>query len=460
MLATVVVYTSLFNRYKLPRQVRKRRVFMAGGGTSPEWRAERAKTSQGRSHALDDTLEQQHGPKRMKRDITAQKRHELKKPIRVLLAVLIAMAGASVVLAVYIANIDSSNAAERDFISYWAAGQQLVHGQNPYDIEAVRALETGAGRNPSEHVLMMRNPPVAFFMALPFGYMRPKTGLITWLIVLIGVLLLASFLIWRLNQRPDSLFNFFGFGFAPALSCLMAGQCGILLLLGVVLFLFLYRRQPFWAGASLLLCALKPHYFLLFGIALFLWCLMAKSRLRILVGFCVAMAASCAFDYSRDARSWQQYSQMMRTGGALNEVVPVLSAELRLLIDSNAVWIQFVPEVAACVWTVWYFWRKRAEWDWMDHGFVLLLVGAICTPFGFLPDQSLLLPALLAGVFCAVRRQRGVWPLVVIAGAALLEVGLGATIVSPAYLWTPVAWLLWYLYATGRFSRQVQVTAF
>ena len=168
-------------------------------------RAERAKTSPGRSHALDDTLEQQHGPKRMKRDITAQKRHELKKPIRVLLAVLIAMAGASVVLAVYIANIDSSNAAERDFISYWAAGQQLVHGQNPYDIEAVRALETGAGRNPSEHVLMMRNPPVAFFMALPFGYMRPKTGLITWLIVLIGVLLLASFLIWRLNTPRQPL---------------------------------------------------------------------------------------------------------------------------------------------------------------------------------------------------------------------------------------------------------------
>jgi hypothetical protein len=41
----------------------------------------------------------------------------------------------------------------------------------------------------------------------------------------------------------------------------------------------------------------------------------------------------------------------------------------------------------------------------------------------------------------------------VIAGAALLELGLGATIVSPAYLWTTVAWFLWYLFATGRFSR-------
>jgi hypothetical protein len=271
--------------------------------------------------------------------------------------------------------------------------------------------------------------------------------------VLLGVLLLASFLMWELNGRPDSLFNFFGFGFAPALACLMAGQCGILLLLGVALFLFLYHRRPVWAGAALLLCAIKPHFFAPFGIALFLWCLIAKNRLRILAGFCVAIAASCAFAYNLDPHAWSQYSQMVHLGGALNEVTPKLSAELRLLVDPKAAWIQFAPQVAACAWAVWYFWRKRAVWDWMDHGLVLLLVGAVCTPYGFLTDESLLLPAILAGVFCAMRHHRPVWSLVLIASVALLELMAGATIVSPWYLWTTPAWLVWYLYATGRFSR-------
>jgi Glycosyltransferase family 87 len=234
----------------------------------------------------------------------------------------------------------------------------------------------------------------------------------------------------------------------------MAGQCGILLLLGVALFLFLYKDRRFLAGAALLLCALEPHFFAPFGIALLLWCVTTKKGYRILAGFGVALAASCALAYALDPNAWSQYSQMVRTGGALNEVVPKLSAELRLLIDPRAVWIQFAPEAVACVWTVWYFWTRRLAWNWMDHGLVLLLVGALCTPYGFLPDESLLLPAILAGVYRSIELRRPLWPLAVLAGAELLELGMGATIISRYYLWTTPAWLCWYLYATGRFPRQ------
>ena len=378
----------------------------------------------------------------------------LKKGVRLALATLITMAGAAVVLTVYIAGITDRSAAESDFISYWAAGHLLAHGQNPYDFQAVREMEAAAGRNPAEPVLMMRNPPDAFFMALPFGGSRPKTGVIVWMVVLFAALALASYLIWRLNGRPDSLLNFIGFGFAPALACLMAGQCGILLLLGVALFLFLYRSRPFLAGAALLLCALKPHFFVPFGIALFFWCMTTKKGYRILAGFGVALAASCALAYALDPHAWAEYSQMVRTGGALNEVVPRLSAELRLLIDPRAVWIQFAPQALACLWTVWYFFTRRPVWNWMDHGLVLLLVGAMCTPYGFLTDESLLLPAILVAAYRSLALRRPLWPLAVLAGAQLLELGLGAAIVSPYYLWTTPAWLCWYLYATGRLPRQ------
>lgn len=382
----------------------------------------------------------------------------LKKPVRIFLAALIALAGAGAVLAVYVSNISDKNAAESDFISYWSAGHLLVRGQNPYDFEAVRALETGSGRDTNEPVLLMRNPPVAFFMTVPFGWVGPKTGVIIWLFILIGALSLASFLIWRLNGRPDSLFNFFGFGFAPALACLMAGQCGILLLLGVACFLLFHRDRPFLAGFALLLCALKPHFFAPFGIALLIWCFTAKKGIRILAGFCAGIGATCAIAYALDPAAWSQYSQMVQTGGALNEVVPKLSAELRLWIDPHAIWIQFAAEGAACVWAGWYFWTRRLHWDWMDHGLVLLLVGAVCTPYGFLPDESLLLPAVMAGVFRSRALNRSVWPLAVIAVLALVELGMGATIVSRWYLWTTPAWLAWYLYATGRLPKGESIT--
>ena len=379
---------------------------------------------------------------------------QMSKRVRVALQVLIAIAAATAVLAIYMVGITDSSAAKSDFIGYWAAGQLLVHGQNPYDFQAVRALEIAAGRDPGVPVLVMRNPPVAFFVALPLGWIGAKAGLIVWTFFLVGLLGLASRLLWKINGRPDSLFNLFGFGFAPAVACLMAGQTGILLLLGITLFLLLSRQRPFLAGVALLLCALKPHCFVPFGIALLLWCLTTKKGYRILAGFGVALIASCVLAYAIDPNAWSQYAEMMRTGGALNEVVPRLSAELRLVIDPRAVWIQFVPETAAAVWTVWYFWTRRHSWDWMDHGLVLLLVGAMCTPFGFLTDETMLLPAILAGAYRCMESRRPLWPLAVLAVAELLELELGASIVSPYYLWTTPAWLCWYLYATGKLPRR------
>jgi hypothetical protein len=125
----------------------------------------------------------------------------------VALQVLIASAVAAAVLAIYIVGTTGDSAAKCDFIGYWAAGHLLAHGQNPYDYQAVRALEIAAGRDPGVPMLVMRNPPVAFFMALPFGWIEPKAGLIVWTFFLIAVLGLASRLLWKINGRPDSLLN-------------------------------------------------------------------------------------------------------------------------------------------------------------------------------------------------------------------------------------------------------------
>jgi hypothetical protein len=376
-----------------------------------------------------------------------------KIPWRIVGAACIIAAGVCVIVGMYVAGLSDKNAAERDFISYWAAGEQLAHGANPYDFGAVRSLELAEGRDPGEPLLMMRNPPVALFLAYPLGLANPKTALILWLLTLLGALSVSIWILWLLNGGTESRFHLFGYLFAPALTCLMAGQIGIFLLLGITLFLWLHRSRPFLAGAALVVCALKPHLFLPFALVLLLWA--ARSRAwRMLAGFSAALAASCALSFWLDPQAWTQYGQMMRAGGAVNEAVPVLSVAFRNLVDRNAAWLQFLPEAGACAWALWYFWTRRNRWSWMDEGLLLLLVGAMCTPFGWLTDESMLLPAVLAGLYRAAEARRSIVPLVLIAGAVLVEVLAGVKVTSFFYLWTTPAWLAWYLWATGRIGGQ------
>ncbi len=376
---------------------------------------------------------------------------QVRKAIKILIALALGVA----VLAIYMAVGFSEESTVRcDFISYWAAGHLLRNGQNPYDAKAVLALEAKVGRDPHVALLIMRNPPLAFPVALPFGWIGPKAGLIVWTLFLIGVVGLVSRLLWVLHGRPDSLLRYLGFGFPPVVACLMARQTGILLLLGITLFLTLWKNRPFLAGASLWLCALKPHLFVPFGIALFLWCLTNKKGYRILAGFGVALMGSCAMAYAMDQHAWAQWAELIRTGGPLNEVVPSLSAQLRLITNPHDVWIQFLPMTLASVWAIWYFWTRRQSWDWMDHGQLLLLIGAITVPYGFVYDESALLPAVMAGAYRCMEARRPTWPLALFAGVGLLELEIPIQIVSRYYLWTAPAWLGWYLYATGRFSRR------
>ena len=85
-------------------------------------------------------------------------------PLRIAAAGCLAVVGVSIL--VFIAR--TNNASQRDFISYWAAGQQLVHGANPYDGDAVLRIESRVGFDRVEP-LIMRNPPLAFLLAWPLG---------------------------------------------------------------------------------------------------------------------------------------------------------------------------------------------------------------------------------------------------------------------------------------------------
>jgi hypothetical protein len=365
--------------------------------------------------------------------------------LRLVGASCIVVAGACLVACILFFGLSDKSATKRDFIEYWAAGQQLVHGADPYDGAAVMRLERAVGFDGNNPKITF-SPPAAFFLALPLGFVSAKTGLILWSLALLISLSLSNWILWILNGRPDSRYHLLGYLFAPALACQMAGQLGTFLLLGVVLFLYFHRSRPYLAGAALLPCALKPHLFLPFAIVLLVWTIDRKAY-RIVAGFAATLLAACALTLCFDRGVWSQYAQMMGTTGVLNAFVPTLSVLFRFLVDRNAVWLQFLPEAGGCIWAMWYFWTRRDRWNWTNQGLLLLLVSAACTPYAWFSDETVLLPAVLAGVYRVVDSRRSLLPLGAIGGVALIEVFAEVKMTSAFYLWTVPAWLAWYLYA-------------
>ena len=355
----------------------------------------------------------------------------------VLLAVSICFLG-------YTTSTDS--VANRDFIAYWAAGQQLVHGANPYDANQIFAIQRSADWHGSP-MLIMRNPPSGLFLTLPLGVVSLKTGYLLWSLLIFGAWLGSIHMIWIINGQPNNLLHFIGYFFAPAIACFLLGQMAAFVLLGLTLFLYFHRRRPMLAGAALVLCALKPHLFLPFGTVLLVW-VVAHRAYRLLSGAAIALAISSAVPLIFDPSIYGQYAAMARTSGVKDDMVPTLSEFLRIAIKPDAYWLEFLPAVAGCLWAIWYFRRHRAVWDWNTHGLLLVPVSFLVAPYAWFFDAIILLPSLLYAAYRARPSALAIlFGLLAVAGVLLLH---GTSAHSAWYVWSGPAWLAWYVWATRR----------
>jgi hypothetical protein len=334
-------------------------------------------------------------------------------------------------------------AGSRDFVAYWATGQQLVRHANPYDPDAMMRIERSAGLAPNG-VLFMRNPPWALPLAIPLGFLGLRSAAILWSLGLLASLLVSVRLIWKIHGRPVNHLHWLGYSFAPALICILMGQTSLLALLGLVLFLRFHAARPFVAGIALWLCGLKPHLFLPFAIVLLAWVLVSRNY-KVLAGIGSVMFASCAIVYCSDPMVWTQYVKMMSSREFDSAFIPCLSSALRFWIWPQATWLPYLPDAAACTWALTYFWHRRYRWDWIRDGSLLMLVSILAAPYCWLYDQGLAIPALLDGAYSTRSRKL----LVVLAlMTVLLYVELCvAKVSSGLYLWTAPAWFAWYLLA-------------
>jgi len=348
-------------------------------------------------------------------------------------------------------------AGSRDFVSYWATGQQLVRHANPYDRDAIAALEHAAGLD-VRAVLIMRNPPWALPLAWPLGFLPLRVAAILWSLLLLACLLLSVRFARQLYGSPSNHLHLLALSFTPALLCLIMGQTALFSLLGLALFLRWHGSRPFLAGTALWLCALKPHLFLPFAAALAAWLAtslvtspVAARAWRVAAGAAAALAVSSAVAIAIDPHAWLDYTRLMRSPAVENEFIPCLASAIRQVIDQwfhiHATWLQYLPSALSCLWALVYFWRRRAAWDWKTNAGPLMLVSLIAAPYCWFYDQCLAIPALLKGAYATRSRN-----LIAVLALAIFVMDIeicAVPVLSPFYLWTAPAWLAWYLFATA-----------
>lgn len=361
-----------------------------------------------------------------------------------LIATMICVAGTLI-------GVLSAEPSHHDTQWFWASGKLLVHGQNPYDREAVRGNERSLGLVVmGKDVPMPRNPPSTLFLMTLIGFLGPREAVIGWSLLLAFFFAVSVLAIRDMADAPfERGYVLLMWCFAPALSCIEVGQTGLIMLVGLALFLRFHESRPLWAGAALSLCVAKPHLLLPFGVVVLAW-IVAQRKWVILSGVLAALAIESLFPMALYASVWPHYFAAMRTERVLDEFIPTFGTALRFLVNRNALWLEFVPAALGCVWAGWYFWRNRKQWDWRTHGSVVTLVSLVVTPYSFFTDQVLAIPAILFALMSAGGPRRGsVTLLMTIMIAAAADM-----IASPSLFFKPdmilgLVWLGWYLYATS-----------
>jgi hypothetical protein len=337
----------------------------------------------------------------------------------------------------------------RDFTVFWATGQQLAHHANPYDGGDLLRIERSAGFGERHVAMFMRNPPWGLPLVYPLGLLGLWTASVLWSMFLLGCLAASVHMLWVMHGRPPNQRHWLGYSFGPALVCMIMGQTTLIVLLGLVLFLRLHRTRPFLAGIALWPCALKPHLFLPYGVALLAWVVVSRSY-KVLIGAVAAISVSSAIVLLIDPAVWTQYTLMIRTSGIESDFIPCVSVILRRWISSGTVWIQYLPSVLACIWAAGYYWNRRSTWEWMRDGSLLMVVSLVTAPYSWIYDGCILIPALLQGAY--VTRSRNVL-LALAFLSALVELSMALDVLRPKALflwtlWTAPAWFVWYLVAT------------
>ncbi len=343
-----------------------------------------------------------------------------------------------------------------DWLEYWGAGRLFLTGQNPYDPDALFALQKPLGW-PFPEPVMMYNPPWIFPFLLPWASLPYALGWFVWsAVLLLGVAWSAAW-IWRMyggGVRFERAW-LWAFTFLPAYFALAEGQIGPWLLVGLVGFLLLWRRGwAFRAGMCLGVLAWKPQVAYLVWVALALWS-WEQRHWRVLAGAGTMLALSLAVTLALRPDMLPAYGVMLRVADPTAWATPVLGNLLRLTLGPDQARWSFVPAGLGTVALLVLWPRWRATWTWETALPWLLLFSLWTAPHAWTFDQVLAVTALLPAVLTVQRLPRRRWVPYLAGYGAVQGLGLVLQVLRLPdffYFWQAPAYLVLYalVQAEGR----------
>lgn len=325
----------------------------------------------------------------------------------------------------------------RDFVEYWSSAKLLAQHANPYDPAAVLRFEHRAGIS-FKGMLLMPNPPTSLFIFAPLGYLPYGIAAAVWQMVL---LLAAVGSIWLLQPWVPGRVPIVVFFLASVVDCFLAGQCSILVLFGICLFIRLRASHPWLAGVALTLAVLKPHLLSLFWPILLLEVLRTR-RFQVIAGAIVGVLVASLSAPAWDPHIWADYLRSLRGQNLfLRAPLPNLSNGLRLLLWPHSIWLQFIPLALGVPLALWFWWRTRHRWEWYREGALVIAGAVLVSPYSFHVDQVLFLPAIL---YCYPRTNRTLQGIFfMLNGLAIFLILRFPLLTSLATIWTAPVWMAW-----------------
>jgi hypothetical protein len=333
----------------------------------------------------------------------------------------------------------------RDVLEYWASGRLLLQHQNPYDAASVFQLEQSAGA-PSSHDEVMFNPPCALPFVLPLGLFSARSAIMVWLLAMIALLMISIRILWIVHGKRADRLHLLIYIFAPVTACISQGQIVPLMLFGLASFLWLYRDRPLLAGLCVPLLAIKPHLLFPFGLVVLLWALRGK-RYSFLAGTLLGFTALFGIAIFFDHQVLTHYLPALHAASFVaSHGMPNVSTLLHRPWPAANI-LQYVPELGATCWAIWWYIRRRHHWDWNDDGLLLIAVSVVVAPYSWFFDEIVVIPAMLNGIYRCSESVKSLSGFSVLNGAALALIVFNVDLLSGAYIWTSLAWLGWACYA-------------
>src|SRR5205085_7338469 len=171
-------------------------------------------------------------------------------------------------------------------------------------------------------------------------------------------------------------------------------------------------------------------------------------------GFISAVAVATIAALICDPHVFQHYRELVSASGVAGEFIPALSGVLRLIFFRQYFQLQFVPLLLGLLWCMWFCVKNMAQWSWRDHGLTVMVVSILTTPYGWLTDEVVLLPAILFAAMCIFARKQKlrITTKIVLAifgflnWIMLLLVASQIPLQSGVYFWSSLLWLGWYFY--------------